>query len=113
MNEQKARTVLQSYLDKKDTSFEDDSGNIVTGWKYIIGERVTAMTWTPVEQIINGQATDETETPLDKGSFGFIVYLIPPEMTIKDICKMDDEEKDEYGMLWCVSSEGEVYMPES
>ena len=39
MYEQKARTVLQSYLDKKDTSFEDDSGNIVTGWKYIIVER--------------------------------------------------------------------------
>ena len=96
MREQHAKVILQSYLDKKDTSFEDDNGDVISGWKYIIGERVS------------GIDTEEGSMPLDQGSFGFIVYLVPPEMTIKEICKMD-----EYGVIWCVSPEGDVYMPES
>jgi len=101
MTPKEAKRILQKYLDEKDTAFEDDNGKLVTGWKYIIGERVTEM------------LAEDAPIPLEDGSIGYLAYLVPPEMTIKDICKMDDDEKDEYGGLWCVSAEGQVYTPEA
>ena len=101
MTVKEAKSILQLYLDRKGTAFEDDDGNLITGWKYIIGERVTE------------RLTAETPIPLEDGSIGFIAYFVPPEMTIKDICMMDDYEKDEYGTLWCVSEKGECYIPEA
>jgi len=103
MTAKEAKSILQKYMNNRDTTFEDDNGKEVTGWKYIIGEQVTKMF----------SAFDETPLPLDEGSFGFIVYLIPPNMSIKDICMMDDDEKDKYSNLWCVSASGEPYLPEA
>jgi len=100
MTFKQAKNKLQKHMDKRDSTFEDN-GNEVTGWNYFVGERVTAMDST----------SGGEQIPLDEGVFGFIVYLLPPDKTARDLPRMTEEEQDKYGTLWCVLADGEPYMP--
>ena len=101
MTASEAKVILQFYLDRKNTVFEDDNGKIVTGWRYIIGDQVM--------EILSEQSGEPM--PLDEGSVGFMAYLVPPD--IKDVSGMTEDDRDEYGELWCIAENGNVYVPEA
>jgi len=101
MTEENAKKILQECLNNRSTDFEDDNGNIVSDWHNVIGGRFTEKLTHPVSGVT---------VNLDSGVIYFIVYLIPSHMSVDNLTEC---ERSEYGMVYAVSDDGDVFIPEA